>query len=247
MKNQTIYKILENYGLNEKESQVYLALLSIGDGTAKEISDYSKIKRTSVYPIADKLSKRGILGQYKMKYGTRFAAISPKNLISRLETIKSELSKVIPELEAIEKKDISRPYVKYFEGKNGYLEIINDSLNNYSHEVLYIGSAQELNDIITEKYVTDVYIPERLKRRIKFRQLVFNDAFSKKLKNSDSAELRVTKFLPNDHLFNGNMLIYKDKVAYFSSKQELATMFIESRDIAQMEKKKFEIIWEKLD
>jgi sugar-specific transcriptional regulator TrmB len=246
MNKQNINSVLENYGLNEKESQVYLALLCIGDATAKEISDYSNIKRTTIYPIAEKLAKRGILGQYKARYGTHFAAINPRKLIGRLESIKSELTNILPELEAMEKKDISRPKVKYFEGKTGYLEIINESLNGYSFEVLYLGSAQELNEIITEKYVTDVYIPERLKRKIKFRQLVFNDNFSNKLKKNDPTELRVTKFLPNEYPFNSNMLIYGNKVAYFSSKNELATMLIESQDIAQMERQKFEIFWRKL-
>jgi len=245
MKNLNINQILENYGLTPKEIQIYLALLSIGEGTATEISDHSKVKRTTVYPIADKLVKRGIIGQYRVKYGTRFVAVSPKNLISRLESIKFELTAVLPELEAIEKKDLFKPSVKFFEGKEGYLNTVNESLNGYSFEVLYLGSAEELNNIITEKYVTDVYIPERLKRRIKFRQLVFNDNFSKILKDKDPAELRVTKFLPNNFSFDGNMLIYKDKVAYFSSKKELTTMLIESVDIAQMEKKKFEIIWAK--
>jgi len=173
--NLDIKKALNNYGLSENEASVYLAVLSLGSSTIREISNATKIKRTTVYLIADKLS-----------------------------------------------------------------------LEQYSSEVLYIGSAKELNDIISENYVTERYIPTRIKRKIKFTQIVFRDNFSLESTSRDLAELRQTKFLPSSCDFVGNMLIYQNKVAYFSSRKELSCVLIESNDISEMERKKFELLWGKL-
>jgi sugar-specific transcriptional regulator TrmB len=241
-----IKKTLKNYGLNDKEIVVYLAILALGDATVKEIASATKVKRTTIYLVADKLVEKGILGLYKAKYGTHYIATDPELLINRLDDIKTQMANIVPQLKALEKKELHQPNVKFFKGRDGYLNVLNDSLDLYSHTVLYLGSAQELNDIISEKYVTEKYIPARLKRRIKFKQIVFADEFSKQLKETDTQELRQTKFLPNNYFFNGNMIIYSGKVAYFSSRRELNCVVIESKDISEMETIKFELLWDKL-
>jgi len=244
MINSNIKKALSNYGLNTDEIKVYLAILSLGSATVREIALATKIKRTTIYLMADKLAEKGILGKYHAKYGAHYSALKPKALITRLEDIKSEVESVIPELEMIEKKELHEPSIKFFQGKKGYLNIISDSLQGYSYEVLYFGSAKDINDVISDQYVTDRYIPTRLKRKIRFRQLVFADKFSQSLKKKDSKEFRQTKFLSAGYNFSSNMLIYQDKVAYFSSKRELIAVLIESKDIAEMERKKFQMIWD---
>lgn len=246
MINLDIKKSLLNYGLNESEIKVYLALLELGTSTAREISLATKIKRTTVYLITDKLVEKGLLGCYKAKYGTHYMAIDPNLLISRIDNIKQEITNIIPQLKALEKKTVNEPSVKFYKGKEGYLTITNDSLNGYSYEVLYLGSAKDLNDIISEKYVKERYIPGRIKRKIKFKQIVFEDDFSVKSKKVDPQELRQTKFLPNNYDFKGSMFIYQNKVAYFSSPKELTAVLIESDDISEMERKKFELLWSKL-
>ena len=173
-------------------------------------------------------------------------ASDPKSLISRLEDVKQELANIIPQLTAMKEKAADEPSIKFYKGKGGYLTITNDSLEQYSSEVLYIGSAKELNDIISENYVTERYIPTRIKRKIKFTQIVFRDNFSLESTSRDLAELRQTKFLPSSCDFVGNMLIYQNKVAYFSSRKELSCVLIESNDISEMERKKFELLWGKL-
>ena len=237
---------LRTYGLTDKEIAVYLAVLGLDSATVREIALATKIKRTSVYLVADKLVTKSILGSYKAKYGTHYVASSPQSLLTRLEDIKTEIAGIIPQLEAIKKKDLHEPSVNFYRGKQGYLTVLNASLESYSHEVLYLGSAEALNQIISEQYVTEKYIPERLKRKIVFKQIVFADSFSQDLKQKDDMELRKIKYLPESHAFEGNMLIFHNSVAYFSSRRELACVLIESQDIAKMEREKYRLLWERL-
>ena len=243
--NDNIKQILANYGLTDKEVKIYLALLSNGNATAKELSSLTKIKRTSIYPLTDKLVARGILGVYKAKYGTHYIATSPHSLLSRLEKIKADLNSALPQLEALEKKNNYEPEVKFYKGKEGYISILDDTLIDNTQEILYFGSAEDLNDVISESYANK-YIKARVNLKIKFLQIVYPDNFSKKLQKSDVLELRSTKFIPEDFKFSGNKVIYKDKVAFFSSKKEMTSLVIKSVDMAEMERKNFKLLWEKL-
>jgi sugar-specific transcriptional regulator TrmB len=241
-----IKQILANYGLSDKEVKIYLALLSYGNATAQALSRFTKIKRTSIYPLAERLVTKCILGIYKAKYGTHYIATSPRSLISRLDRIQKELSAALPQLEAMQSKQPEEANVKYYKGKEGYMSVLNETLDGYSYEIFYIGAAQELNNVISEKYVVKTYIPERLKRKIILKQIVFPDKFSKKLQETDGAELRLTRFFPEGYSFTGNMIIYKNKVTYLSSIKELSCVVIESKEIADLEKEKFRLLWEKL-
>ncbi len=243
--NDGLKQILANYGLSDKEARIYLALLSQGNATAKELAISAKIKRTSIYPLAEKMVGKGILGVYSAKYGTHYIATSPRSLLSRLEKIKNELNSALPQLEALENKDNYEPEAKFYKGKEGYISILEDTLTDNPGEILYFGSAEDLNEVISENYANK-YIKNRVWQKIKFLQIVYPDAFSKKLQKTDSQELRQTKFLPLNYKFTGNKVIYKDKIAFFSSKKELASLVIKSRDMAEMEKNNFRLLWEKL-
>lgn len=242
---QNIKEILAGYGMNDKEVKIYLALLGSGSATAKQLASLTKIKRTSIYPLADRLVAKGILGIYKAKYGTHYTATSPLSLVSRLERIKDNLKKALPELEAMQMKDTHEANVKFYRGKEGYITILDETLSGYSQTIYYIGSSDDLTAVISEQYANK-YIAERVKRNTKFKQLVFRDKFTQNALATDAKELRQTRFLPADYKFTGNMVIYNDKVAYFSSIKELSCVLIQSPEIADMERGKFKLIWDRL-
>jgi len=119
-----IKKSLAKYGLSKNETAVFLALLSLGEATVRELAVATKIRRTTIYLVTDKLIEKGIIGQYKAKYGTHFVPSSLQTLTSRLDDIKAEIQEITPQLRAIEKKELNQPIVKYFQGKEGrYLRL----------------------------------------------------------------------------------------------------------------------------
>lgn len=231
--------------MEDKETEVFIAVLANGPSTATEIAKLSQVKRTTVYIVAEKLLAKGLFAQYKAKYGTHYAALDPKLLTAKADALKEDVVAAMPELLALQKKELHEPSVKYFKGKEGYLSVLEDTLDGYSYEILYFGSADDLNTVISEKYA-EKYIAERIKRKISFRQIVVNDVFSRKLKGLDSRELRQTKFLPPGYEIRANTVVYQNKVAFFSSGKEMSCMLLESRDISEMERKKFDLLWSKI-
>ena len=247
MINLEIKNALASYGLDEHEIKIYLALLKLGNATVKEISETAKIKRTTIYSVAEKMFSKGIIGKFKAKYGTHYIAPDPKELVGRLDSIRADINQVMPQLKALKKKEDLQPQIEFYSGKEGYFKAINESLNGESKEIYYFGSESLLTQIIGEKFILDKYIPARLERNIRFKELVIKEDFSEKLVKNQLNELREIKFLPTNIKPSANKLIYSRSVAYFLPEQEMTTIIIQSQNIAKTERNSFELLWSKLD
>ena len=242
-----IQNVLKKTGLDDDEVAVYMAALELGPSLVARIARQSGVKRTTVYLVAKSLMRKGLMGEYKTRHGMHLSAQPPEYLLAKIEEQKTEVEGIIHELKAISRKEAHQPQVKYFEGKEGYLTIAEDTLQKHGSEILWLGNPEEIYKIISEKWDKEYYIPTRLKRRIKMRALLYRDEWSKKLKESDQDNLRQTRFLSKDYPFHSTEFIYENKVAFYSSSKELICVLIESEDLADMERAKFEMLWKDRD
>lgn len=78
-----VIKCLKTLGLTKYEGLVYIALLRVVSATASEIHEISTVPRASVYPVIDQLLQKGLVS-VSQSAPKRFAAISPKDAITRL-------------------------------------------------------------------------------------------------------------------------------------------------------------------
>jgi sugar-specific transcriptional regulator TrmB len=190
------------------------------------------------------LEKKGLMGSFKMRSGLKFVATPPNILISKSEKQLHNLKNILPQLNSLLQKPDQKPQITYYEGKEGYFLASEQSLQTPNSTVRHIGSISEIHSVIGEKWDLDYYIPQRLKKLIKFKALYFKSQMPKSFLTTNQEELlREVKYLPENHLFNTSKLIYGNKVAMFSSKKELITVIIESADIAASETQLFDTIW----
>ncbi len=236
--------ILREYGLSDKEAAIYLAVLADSGVSIKALSERTHINRTTLYPIVEQLIRRGIIAQFKGSRGARFVASDPRTLLQKIENLKRNFTEAMPQFEALEKRSKDSPRVHYYHGKGGYLSVLADTLTSGAGEILYLGSAQKLNEVVSERYIERTYIPTRVANGISFRQLVLDESFSRRLVPKDLDELRTTKFLPKTSRFSANIAIYGDKVAYFTSEKELMCVLIQSHEIAEIERHSFDLLWD---
>lgn len=238
-------EILAKIGLSEDEIAVYLACLQLGDASVQDVADASNVKRTTVYPVAKSLLERGLIGQYETRRGLQLSAHRPELLLSQLEERTKEVSAIIPQLKAFQKKESFRPQIKYFEGKEGYYTICDDSLQKHQSEILWIGDPAEIYKLIGEKYDNEIYIPKRLKRKISIRALLRRNSWAEKLCDMDNYSLmREIRLLPENYELPSTQFIYENKVAFINSSKELISVLIESKDVAETERSKFELLWQ---
>lgn len=95
---------LERFGLSSYAARTFVALASLGTGTARDVSQVSDVPRTQVYAAIDELHGRGLVDVQQSSPKT-FLAISPETArrifehdfqrrIERLRTALSELEPV---------------------------------------------------------------------------------------------------------------------------------------------------------
>jgi sugar-specific transcriptional regulator TrmB len=79
-------KDLQELGLNDKESAVYLALLSVDNDSVIDLSKKTNINRTTIYPVLESLMTKGLVSEVKMDKKIRFAAEAPERLVTYSKT-----------------------------------------------------------------------------------------------------------------------------------------------------------------
>lgn len=241
---QNIEEILETIGLNPKESGLYLAALNYGDAPMSRIAKQAGLKRSTAYQIFKGLEKRGIMGSFKMRGGTHFAAMSPDALYALRKKELGDFAATLPQLKALETKKGTRPKLSYFEGHEGYQFALEDSLRKPGNLLRHIGSLTESHKTLGEEYDMNYYVPARVKQNISINCLWTADTKPNIKGRDHRKELREIRFLPEQYKWKGATLIYDNKVVILSGAEEMMTVVIESETIAEAEKQKFDLLWE---
>lgn len=240
-----IEQILIEYGLDEKEAILYVAALSLGDKGMSELARKAGLKRTTAYVVFKSLESRGLMGSFKMKSGLKFVATRPEILVKKAQKQIQELESILPQMKAIEKKSNNQPKITYYEGKQGYIIAAEDSLKTPNTTLRHIGSLAEAHKIVGLDYDSKYYIPNRVEKHISFRAIYSDSQIDDKIKNRNhGAELREIRYVPESYIGKTSMLIYENKIVIFGTKKELITVIVESEEIAESEKKKFDLIWD---
>lgn len=236
--------VIKNFGLTTDEAALYLAALELGESPISEIAKRAGVNRSTAYAIAKALEGRGLMGSFRMRGGFRFVASDPKTLLAQAEKRTAELKAILPELDALHAKAPQRPKVTSYEGKEGYFTIAEDALSVPNSTMLHIGSLTDIWSVIGEQYDLTHFVPKRLQQRIRIRCLYFPEGVRETVGAMDHAkELREVRYLPEEFAYPNSMLIYRNKVAIFTSLQEFITVLIESEEIADAERQKFEMLW----
>jgi sugar-specific transcriptional regulator TrmB len=86
-------KQLEAIGLTNGEARVYKALCEIGISSAGPICDASKVHRSIIYQILEKLLEKGIISVITEDKTKKYQAAPPTMLLQFVENEQDELNK----------------------------------------------------------------------------------------------------------------------------------------------------------
>ena len=142
---------LERFGLSAYAARTFVALASLGMGTAKDVSQVSEVPRTRVYDAIDELHDRGLVDILQSS-PKQFWAISAETasrtfeheLQYRTEILRTALS----ELEPIEQRSEQRG-VWTVDGQSAVTERVLEFFANAQNEIVYMTVEDLLtNDLI---------------------------------------------------------------------------------------------------
>lgn len=252
--------ILNKIGLNEKEAQVYLALLELGSQPASVVGKKAGINRSTTYLVLETLIKRGYVNQHVRADVKYFTAADPKTIVQslknkekELDNNKKELEELLPEFYSLINPLSIKPKVKFYEGEAGIKRAMEDTLT--ATETIRAWTAYDSWMHASPNLQRFIHEYARLrieKYKIPVRILVedvksVRDFFSKEYPTlSKKKDLLIeSRWMPKDILkFKNEINIYNDKVSIVSlAKNELLGVVFESHEIAKTHKAIFDMAW----
>lgn len=246
--------LLSGLNFSEKESLVYLALLEIGSSKAQEIAKKTGLNRTTVYDIFEVLMQKGLVSKFKKGSATFFNALEPKHLLTyldrekeeqakKIEKQKQKVSELLPQLISLQNIFTNKPKVQFFEGEKGMREAYEDTITS-TEIILAYANVQTMHEGLPTFFPE--YYARRAEKGIFIKAIIPRNELSIERATKNQAEMRDTRFLPDEEMtFSPEVNIYNNKILIASWKEKMA-IIIESKELADLQKLTFNLLWETL-
>lgn len=238
---------LQEIGLNEKEARVYLAALELGQSTVQDISKKSQVNRATAYFVIEALMRHGLMSSVHKGKKQYFMAADPVKLLEIVGTEKEIISKreasikkILPQLESVNNKVSNKPIVRYYEGKEGILTMLDEYIEYAKGTISMAYSVDELNKVFSEE------------EKKKARQRRYNKDLRSKViytfeageleKNTEFSKRRKVPF--KDFPIKSDIAVYADKVRIATYGNRLAGIVIDDQEIAGSIKAILDLAWE---
>jgi sugar-specific transcriptional regulator TrmB len=232
-----IISILEQNGLSEKEAKVYLAMLELKDALPSTISRKTGVKRPTTYVILEALAARGLASRVDKKGLTYYQALDPRILIEDQYTKYKSLEKTLPELLSLHRRFSSAPQMRLFEGKEGLIKIMEDTLTTKTPICNWTNADLAATTILADYYPT--YIRKKVAKKVWVNAILGYDKRALDFKKYEKEELREVHLIPKDKFpFKNEICIYENKVAILSHLDAVGVI-IENANIADTQRSIF--------
>ncbi|MFH0928461.1 MAG: helix-turn-helix domain-containing protein [bacterium] len=246
-------KELQNLGLTEKEAKVYLASLELGESPVQDIARKAGVNRATTYVMIEQLTAKGLMTSVERGKKRYFFAESPDKIATRvrleiaeLEEKMSSFKRVLPDLHALYDTSGEKPRVRFFEGEEGIINMLEDI-----HETLSPGV--ELRQVIAADDYYKMF--GTYSAHDKHKDKLFSmDFHVRRLFTTDHEHLPVSKpeyrhtsearRLPKGQFpFSGELVILKNKIYLFTYSGKIIGIIIESEQLASLISSIFDLAW----
>ncbi|MEJ2774729.1 helix-turn-helix domain-containing protein [Sulfolobaceae archaeon RB850M] len=188
---------LEELGLSEYESRVYLALLSLCSGTMRELAEKSNVPYQKVYEVSKSLENKGLVRIIEGK-PKRVKIIDPSiSLKVYRDKILSELDEAINKIVSYwsRQRKGDRDRSIHVKGKRTIIRLLKDLAEKSSEmKVVYddppdwlIKIMRGFNGKLTLVTCKEIDLPNVLIRNVKSRFVIFDDSLLVTFNSEDEA------------------------------------------------------------
>ena len=240
-----IRPLLRRAGLDEKETEVYLALLAMKSGRVSLIAKAAKQSRSHTYLVLQSLEKKGLVSHIEQSNVLRFVAEPPHRIVHYAKDREQEwketeqlLEGALPYLQSMTSHSIGQPRVTTLHGIDGMKQVYRDVL-------LQEGFCAFFNCEVMFKAFGSNVVPMLFgDQRLRGRELFVDNAGARRyiaeIPQDDKYEIRL---LPKHMQFISEMVIFGDTVALFAYDDELTIVKIENQNFADTFRSLFEGLW----
>ena len=236
--------IFNKIGLNDKELKIYTSLIERGPLLIAQIAKQTGLHRPAIYKNLPNLISKGLVTvsfKGKQKF---YVAEEPEKLKNLVSELTNELEDIIPELRASYHAKEKKPLVKFLEGKDAIIFVLNDLVTSLKKGDIFYRYSSVKDSQKSSEYLPHDYRKIRDQKQLQRFVITNENTMIGKKPRLD----RAVKFIPNNYgLFDYDItqIIYGDKVAFLDYNTETA-FIIENPIIAEFQKKIFKLLYDKL-
>ena len=240
-------KYLLDLGFNEKETEVYLALLEFWTQAASVIAKKTWIPKSTVLFLFDWLLKKGYIRKSN-KGRVQYFFANPDDLQkAKSEQIKNEqeaLNKTIPLLKEFKTPYSSTPKVTFFEWINWCKKAYSILLESKT-EILEFGSHNNLEEKFSKIFM-DEFIKKKVKNKIFLKWICSEELIHKDLEKQNKEHLRDLKFFSEKSWeFHSSICIFENKVLLQNLYWDAFSIIIENKEVCETLKTIHNLVWNK--
>lgn len=249
---QNLYTSLNELGLTESEANLYITSLTLGPTTIVALAEHLNMPRPNVYKVIAGLEKRGLAKFSERKRHARTFVVEPPTVVLEKLREKREAVAVLdqtlvgamPDLLALYHQGETPTKIKVLQGKDQWLKLFFQVLDETKGPVKYFGSADAFIGMISWETEKE-WIAGRLKRGIHINVLLTPGKDATTLRANDAQEMRTTRIYHGESVVTGFML-FGNKVIVWQPMAPLAIL-IEDEFIVQMLGSVFDSLWGKAE
>lgn len=233
-------RTLQNIGLSEKESKIYLSLLTLKEALPGVLAKKSGVKRPTAYLVLEQLLKKGLVSQVKKGRYFYFQPVNPHSLLEDQYRRFHDLEKSLPELLSLHKQMSVQPQVSFFQGEEGLMRIMEDTLKASTELLCWADVPLSVrSQSLPTDYFKKQYIPKKIQRKLWLRGIFSYDRAALEYKKRGKEELREVYLISKaDFPFKNEINIYDDKVAIISHPDQMGVI-IQNQNIADTQRSIF--------
>ncbi|WP_406293239.1 hypothetical protein OG948_01865 [Embleya sp. NBC_00888] len=240
---------LEQAGLESKEAQLYLAILTLGQPTVAQAAHAAHISRTNAYDVVRRLTQRGLVtvteigptGERAGRGRGVLRAADPEQFLNEWRERGNVLEQLVPRLRAVMSTETARPRVRYLEGQTGITAALRETLT-WGVPLKGILSMMDLLQV-PGKQAMEESIARRRELGISLQVIRSPEKETDDIWPTDKQSLREVRFAPPQHVFTMTTFIGTDSVAVISSRRENFAMMIDSAEYAGLQSGLFDALW----
>ncbi len=242
---KSLRPLLRRAGLDDKEVEVYLALLALRTGRVAAIAAAAKQSRSHTYLVLESLEKKGLVSHVEEGKIIQFIAEPPHRLVNYAKDREQEwketemlLQIALPQLQSLTSPMIGQPRVTTLKGLDGMKQVYRDVLLQPGFVAFF--NAEVMFKAFDKNVVTLLFGQQRLRGRELFVDNAGARRYIKEIPQDDEYEVRI---LPKGMQFLSEMIVFGDTVALFAYDDELTIVKIENQNFANTFRMLFEGLW----
>lgn len=242
--------ILEEIGLTQNETKVYMALNRLGTSSIGPIVNKANITNSKIYIILEKLIKKGLVSHILINNVKHYKTSDPRKILEFMEEkrktiVKQEkqIEKIIPALLLEQQTNSSDRVVEVLEGFNGIKTAREKTLNlmKEKNELLILGASKFSTS--QYEYYWENFHKRRIKKKIKCRYLMYAETKDKEGKKREKWKYTKVKYMKNPTKNPIRIDIFLDYIDIAIDADKPFVISIKSKEVSDSFKKYFEDLW----